>query len=483
MPESGEVLSPWVRVTLTKTGGGGGGSITVGNDSFPTNNTACIKDFEYGKADSLNCRIVIQDEQGGSFVQFAEALLKDYKCAKPPFDLSIEFGWTKSLCGFNGGVKNSGKAYMMVQSIETNFSKGKFQYEITGTDVMTIGQEGNSDKSIGGDGDEGEHLVNALRQLLTEDPAPRVEIIKFCKIGENGQCTDSEFDANNDDEKKLGPKRKWQARGMDKLQAAISWVGSVQSSNKKAFIPYYNPDVPGGEIQFWEDPKPGNGERNTMKCAAHYIVNGGKKSPVIEFNPSFKWDFSMLTSGGGNISQSSIDPPDNESKSKGRRECPTLSRACNPGAGHTLNIPEGENEINEDNERAQDEKQKKNDKQFRALRPANNIEADLVVIGDPSIKPLIFWQRPISITFINPYHLKGPESSCGEWMVEPACNPVLSNRFWLVQSITHKIEAGKYTTTLRVYLTTPGVDIDTGENLGGDQEGWSPPPGCPCESV
>jgi hypothetical protein len=191
----------------------------------------------------------------------------------------------------------------------------------------------------------------------------------------------------------------------------------------------------------------------------------------------------MLTSGGGNISQSSIDTTDNEGKSKGRRESPTLARACNPGGGHTGLSSEGENEVNEDNERAQDEKQKKNDKQFRALRPADNIEADLVIIGDPDIKPLIFWERPISITFINPYHLRGPINRCGDWLVEPACNPVLSNRFWFVKSITHRIEAGKYTTTLRVYLTAPGVDIDTGENLGGDQEGWKPPPGCPCESV
>jgi len=501
LPEPGETLAPWVQITIQNpsAGAGSGGSITVGNRSFPSNpHTAVIKSFEFGKADSLSCRVVVHDEQGGSFVKFAEALLKDYKCAKPPFNMKVEWGWVKTNCGAPASPRLSKPAYMIVGMMETNFTGGKFQYEITGTEVFSSGQEGGSEEVIGGDGDEGVYLRDAIEQYLTEEPPPIVGKVKFCKVV-RGNCVPVAFEEgektseNGRSASWKGPKGKWQCQGQDKLRTVVRWLEGWRSENKKAFVPFYNDESADGEVIFWEDPKPQCSQNSPDEgCVGFYLVNGGKESPVIEFNPSFKWDFAMLTNVGGNTSVQTIDPTDNNAKTKGRDECPTLSRTGNPGAGHGMSTPQSENHDNRFGQGGTEKNREAQDAMFRALRPADMIEADLVLVGDPSIHPLTHYQKPVSIAFINPFHLLGASNaafggatdtsgigSCGEWLALPLCNPVLSNDKWQIKSITHRIEAGKYTTTLRVYLAVPGVDLDTGQNLGGSALGWKPPAGCP----
>ncbi len=65
-----------------------------------------------------------------------------------------------------------------------------------------------------------------------------------------------------------------------------------------------------------------------------------------------------------------------------------------------------------------------------------------------------------------------------KWLAKPTCNEVLSNKGWICKSITHKIEAGKYTTTIGVYLTAPGVDSPPNTPLGSWTGGWHPTPQC-----
>ena len=73
------------------------------------------------------------------------------------------------------------------------------------------------------------------------------------------------------------------------------------------------------------------------------------------------------------------------------------------------------------------------------------------------------------------------EVDCGDWLADPICNDVLSNRAWLVRSVTHRISEGKFSTTFGVYLVTPGIDIDIDEPLGGvGSGGWKPTPNLNC---
>jgi hypothetical protein len=118
------------------------------------------------------------------------------------------------------------------------------------------------------------------------------------------------------------------------------------------------------------------------------------------------------------------------------------------------------------------------------------IEAELVVLGDEKIvKPSLCLFRNIHIVFINPYFIfeaqpeEDPDTGdmvdqsddCGDWLSRPACNPVLSNKAWLVRNITHRIQDGKFTTTFSVYLAAPGVELDKGAPVGGGGScGWTP---------
>lgn len=501
LPEEGNTLSPWVQITLDKPKEDGvGGSITVGNKSFPSNdNTAVIKSFELGKSDGIQCRVVIQDEQGGSFVKFAEALLKDYKCAKSPFYMKVEFGWISSNCDVPSSINQSDPYYLKLGMMETNFENGKFQYEATGIDVFSVGQEGGSERCIGGEGDQGVHLRDAIEQFLTEDPPPTIESIKFCKVLQ-GNCIPVAFedgeksDENGRSASWKGPKSKWLCQGQDKLRVVMRWLEGYRSENNKSFVPFYDASKPGGEIIFWEDPKPQCGETLNDNCVGMYIVNGGKDSSVVAFNPSFKWDFSMLSSVGGNLSTQTIDPTNNNAKTKGRDDCPTLSRSNNPGAGHGSSTPDSSNHNELFGEEGTEKMRKANDAMFKAMRPADMITADLIIVGDPKITPLKNLNKFVSIAFINPFHLLGSLSifnlggplstafdavGCGEWVALPTCNEVLSNDKWIVRSITHKIDLGKYNTILSVFLAAPGVDLSNGENLGGSVNGWKPPAGCP----
>lgn len=498
LPEPGDTLAPWVQITIVNNAeeGGDGSTITVGNHSYPTNpHTAVIKSFEFGKADSISCRIVIHDEQGGSFEQFAANLLKDYKCAAPPFGMEVEYGWVKTNCKRPTAITASRPSYMLIGMMETNFSGGKFMFEITGTEAFTVGQEGGTEEVIGGDGDEGVFLRDAINQYLTGDPPPKVGSVEFCRV-QGGECIPVAFEhgekttENGREASWKGPKGKWQCQGQDKLRTVVRWLEGWRSENKKAFVPFYDDSTPDGKIIFWEDPKPSCSGTPNEGCVGFYIVNGGKESPVIEFNPSFKWDFAMLTNVGGNTSTMTVDPTNNAGHTLGRDDCPTLARASNPGAGHGMSTPQSENHDNIQGEQGTNSNREAQDAMFRALRPADMIEADLVIVGDPTIHPLTHYQKPVSIAFINPFHLLGGRitgtsttlSGCGEWLALPVCNNVLSNDAWQIKSITQRIEAGKFTTTLRVFLAAPGVDIEVGANLGGSPLGWRPPAGCPEES-
>jgi hypothetical protein len=498
----GAILAPWVRITLTNPTmpDKKGGTITVGNESFSPNHTACIREFEYGKTDGFTARFVIQDEQGGSFIDFVEALFKDYNCNVSPMFVSAEYGWIYNNCKNTDGTlvleegqppeglteQNSTKIYMSIQSIETYFSGGKFQYEITGKDTLSISQEGSSDKAFGGEGDEGMHYLEAVRELLVND-AKRVASVNVYRMGPDSKpilLSDDEekFHGNSEAEKKLGPKQKWWANGSDELDVVYRWTGLVESTDqKKGFKLIFNEHTRDGELQIWEDPKPACNEMVNKICIKQYVVNSGKDSPVLEFNPNFKWNFGSLASSGGGLSTQSADPSGESGKAQGREGCETLSKANTPGAGNTRGTTENQNLL--DRGETMKDKARLDDHQFKILSYPGNIEADLRIIGDPSLIPMETINRIVSIIFLNPYHLLSAPNSgtddCPVWIAVPPYNPVLSNDNWIVQGVTHEIKEGSYTTILKLVLSAPGVDVETGGNFGESQCGWKPPDACP----
>lgn len=502
LPPEGHTMSGWVRVTFK----GGGQVITVGNKSAPgLNHHACIKDFEFGHANGCECRVTIHDEQGSSFVGFMDSILKDMTKANASdgTNMEVQYGWVTTNCDEETtiNVRKSETFYFMMRDISCNFANGKFMYQITGTDITEVAYEGKMDKIYGGDDPSNQvHLTEALTRLFTDtDTPPTVSSVAFLKRGKcESDPTEIEFERYDDDPKK-GVKGKWECKNRTKLDIAKDWLKNYVTKDKKALKPAYNSQMNGGQLIFWEDTKPLCSENVNWDdySLGRYVVNGGPYSSVIEFNPKIKWNFSTLTNTGGGIS---VGQPTANSETTGKNpglpDCPTLKRDKKPTSGSQTSVSPSETLNNvEGTENAAKKAQENQARQMRAFSIFYQpIEAELVVLGDESItKPALCLFRNIHIVFFNPYFIFESDSEsdpdfdwgdfdepsedidCGEWLAKPACNPVLSNKAWLVRNITHRIQDGKFTTSFSVYLAAPGIELDDGEPIGGRGScGWTP---------
>jgi hypothetical protein len=485
----GETLSPFVRIKFKVSGV----SITVGNESAPSiENRACIKDFEFGHSNGLECRVTIHDDFGGSFVKFMEDILKDAKCATPASGMTMEldFGWINSSCDGGGGIAEKSIDYkIMCTNIMCNFSGGKFIFEITGRDITSLAEDTTFTKTYGGDGDNGEFLTEAISKMFKEGPhEPIVGSVRFLRIV-NGTIKECGFEKYDKGDKMRGPKDKWTANNLDKITTALNWLKDYNTDGKKGWVPAYNSQAKDGEIIFWEDPKPNCGEtvQWLRRMLAVYVVNGGQCSKVIEFNPKVKWNFSSLTNAGGSMGDAQASSnPNTGGKNEGLYDCESLKRPRLGDVGSETTSNANENMVNREGGRANKETAKAQGKQQKAfkLNTDNFIEADLVVLGEPTLlRPSLCINRNIWIIFYNPFLINGGgQGRCGDWLSvpPPGCNPILSNKAWLVKQIVHRITAdGKFTTNFQVCLTTPGVDTNVGEPVGGlGSGGWVPPANC-----
>lgn len=495
LPEDGQTLAPWVALTFEGTGS----TITVGNDSSPNTdpiNIAVIQSFEFGHSDGLTMRCTIHDEEGGSFVTFMQHILKDYTClegASPrTVRIKCQFGWCKS-DNSNSPVTRSRCYYFLSDAVETNFSNGKIIFEITGKDSCSRMFEGGCSQNYGGDGINGMPINEAIQLMMTKGCAPNVSSVRFCRM-ENGKCqpcgwkdgTNSGNSAFSTSDKLNGPKGKWECKGFNKLDVVLNWLKGHPTDRDKGWVPQYNCEVEGGELIFWEDSKPIKPEDDKywdQNCIGVFIVNGGKRSNVIEFNPKVRWDYSRLTSNGGQLDSSkllAINRPG--SRLPGSPEY-GLDANNNKCAGHrTQAVPsETHKDLGTNTQGAVDGI----NAQHRALKILHdNIEADLTIVGDPTLLPPseAMWSKNCTIIMIDPYFLRFANlveaTPRLEWLAKPLCNEVLSSKAWICKSVTHRIESGKYTTTIGVFLTAGGVDSAKGSPLGNWTGGWTPPPQC-----
>lgn len=509
--EKGHVLAPWVLIEFgtqndNGTFGGGGNKITVSNLSSPTTepkNTAVIQSFEFGQSDGIIVNVTIQDTEGGSFVDFVENLFSDWNCLHGGTDggipnptMKFQFGWVKSGCLTPMPTSHSECYYCIIDGIDTSFSEGKFIAELTGTDITRTMMQGHTDEVKGDDGENKMCLADAVRELLTNDVSPNIGSVAFrrweggklvpagfehkeadCALGKNPpQGADKkDFAANK------GPKRKWTPSSQDKLRSAMRWLEGWSSDGNppKGWMPMYNANAPKGEMVFIEDQRPDCEAKPDLyfdqDCVGVYIVNGSKESSVLEFNPKIHWDFSRLVSGGGGMgNQAAKGQKTKGSKSHGRRDCPGLTRAALQGAGHPLQTPSTEVHQAIFGKDQEDEKQKADVLQLKAFKVLHDdVTAELVIVGDPTFTPIKTRHKYLTIAFINPYFLQVGRG-CTDWTSRPPCNEVLTSKAWQILQIFHKIELGKYTTHITVFLPPGGTDGSPGEPLGLWVNGWRP---------
>lgn len=497
LPEEGNVLAPWVSIQFVNSTypvgefTGAGDVITVGNESATEANmpnAASIKSFEFGQTDGLAVRVTIQDQEGGSFEKFMNHVLKDWKCLENPANpmyMRFQFGWTKSECNKTfSSASNSPCYHAIVTSCETYFANGLFTFDLIGHDHPSLMLEGATEETYGGDGDKGMYLKDAVQEMLTNGPAPNVSSVRFCKQLPNGKCEEVGF-AHEDGNEKKGPKSKWPCFAKNKLEVAKNWLEGWRSENDKGWIPTFNPEVEGGELVFSEDRMPKchdeGDEYWNQYSKGTFIVNGGKRSSVIEFNPKIKWPWTMLRGAGGSVGSNRINALGTDGSKVPGKYCPKLKRQDTLGAGHPVQVPPSEASTAVHGARGQEEKDKSSDAAIRANSLVHSpIHADLVIVGDPSFRPLDLKTRNVSVIFINPYYVyeaRPPVKHC-EWLVGPACNGVLSNKAWIINSINHKIESGTYTTTLGLMLPAMGVEVSPDAHMGAWTKGWKPPNQC-----
>lgn len=492
MPESGDVLTPFVNVTFNA----GDKVITVGNNSTPgdeqAGNHACVHDFEFGQDNGMVCRVGIHDEQGGSFERFMNSTLKDIRQAIDGVGdgslMEVQFGWIKQSCGGESMQNMSPVFYMYMREVYCNFRGGKFMFEITGVDLMEPSFEARSDSVFGGDLNP-MYFTDAVTSLLTNTKCPpSVKSVRFLQRGKGKDTAPVPLRFKHPDPVTAfdalaiatgvptakGPKAKWEAKNLSKIAAVREWMSRVRSEDDKGLTIQYNSEYPGGEVIIWEDWKPKSNEWVDWgsQSLGTYVVNGGSKSCVLEFNPQVKWNFYTLPEGGGVGNMMTLATKDG-GKNPGLPDSPNMQRdvVCNLGSQTSS---AGDDHMDQTyNKQAGPERNKNIAVHLKANNTYHAISADLVVVGDPRLpRPSLGIRRNLHVVFLNPYYIferrifNAKIPGAGDWLADPPCNNVLTNRAWMVQNINHRISDGKFVTTLRIFLAAPGVDLDPGSSKG-----------------
>ena len=491
--EKGEVLAPWVAITFSPPEDNNDFITVSNNSSTGTNpkNCAVITSFNLGGSTGTEARVTISDIQGGQFATFINNLCTDWKCISPDASkkMKLQFGWVKSSCdSVITPVSRSECYFLIITKIESDINNGNFNFTIVGNDVACLSTLGSVVKDVGGKGDQAMHLIHALLDLWTNTVPPTVGGInfilldnttsKFDKTNTNPEMELPEiFSGNDPKSRQLGPRGVWQANAQDKFAATRRWLDESKSKNIKPWAFRSDVSNSGNPIQFFEyDPKPNSGENNL----GTFIVNGGSYSNVLEFNPRFEWAFGSATSGTtGAIGENKLNPIGTEgAKNPGTQDNPSTQQ---PGAGGVTTTNAAEGQIDRDGPRAvlSAAELETIAKITGSKGSFQSITADLVIVGDPNlIKPqMAIRTKFVAIIFMNPFHLISSGNS-SEWLAKPACNEIFTNSNWQITSVNHQINAGRYITTLGLFLLAPGIETSIGGSVGGGSRGWKPPTDC-----
>ncbi len=488
-PEEGAVLTPWVAIDFVSVSGETGeGVITVGNESSPNldpNATAIIKSFSFGHTDGVTGSVVIHDIQGGQFEQFMHNLVSDWSCMKDYSGANLfarmQFGWAKSGVSAPMLENSSPCYYLFVRHIETNTADGKLVFEVSFQDTMAITLEGTVTENH-----SEMHLMDAIHKLCVDGVAPNISSVKIKLANKEDEDTGKKngyFKASTLQEKIMGPIGKWDTLGKSKLDTVRAWLRTTLSINERSWSLSYNPEVVGGELIIWESSVPADSE-NIPKTDAEldesslgtYVVNGGPYSSVIDFSPKVSWDFSAFGISGASFSDRDMNAANTEGgKNPDSQRFP---KEQYEGAGtQTTNAP-NDNVLDREGDDAVAENYKAIAAEKRNMNIYySSITADLVIIGDPNIcrpRDGASLARHLAIVYINPMYLDQDAKGRMEWLAQPAINPVFSNKNWIVKSVGHNIEAGRYTTTLTVNLPVPNSDLGPDANFGNWTNGWKP---------
>lgn len=461
----GAIFAPFVQVGFS---GPGSAEITVGNQSSPPDNHAVIKSFEYGFSEGAGVKLEIYDEEGSSLADFVNRLSKTVCNAGSDYKMNIDFGWIIEDCDGNITTEKASdygnNLYFLPLKIEMAFESGKIKYTIEGTDLQDRISETSSSIAEGRD-DAGIDLKTAIRNLFARSCPPfDPNNILFQDINGN------EWDFANSVGGPNGPVAVWNPEQQNNLAAVRRWISNVTTENNKGIVMQWKPDAPQPTIVFLEDPNPAPDE-NTQCCQYNmgtYIVNGGNCSPVIQFSPQVNWTLSTGAGRGattpGGSSAGSATPDDSEGDEG------TIERSGIPYSGTidqnmAMWLPH-------DQHARQTQRSDEAHTRATSFREIpQSINAELRIVGDPALAfPLGgagLVGKSVSIVVINPFYVTSSGAGC-DWLANPPCNEILSNKHWMIMGANHQIREGSYTTTLKLFLAVPGQQSNPNMTLGGN---------------
>ena len=259
----------------------------------------------------------------------------------------------------------------------------------------------------------------------------------------------------------------------------------------KGIILNWDSRCPTPRLLIWADPYPTCDRRyDEGRCVGTYIVNGGKCSPVIKFEPDMKWIFNAGMRSGGNMTPSTAGASQmdrntglscNVSGGRGQRNMPTVS------GDEVARNGDNAQQYAVDNTRIHT--------RTNAIQGMLPVEATLVVQGDPTIGSLYeSIGRTIGLVVINPFFIRD-EADVVPFQKAPGCpywdtlvrqkngegaiskqivNEVLTNKNWYIKGVSHSIKEGSFQTTYKLFLPVPGADISADLPFGGSEDGYDP---------
>lgn len=463
LPIPDAMLSPWVQLIIEDEGQPKR-YITTGNISQPENsngigtnlgsNFAVIKSFSYGTSNGFEAVFEVVDLEGGNFCNFINKISKvDLDDVALQSEVAFQWGWKTKNCDNTRFRYQSQLHRGNIAAVERDMEGGYYKFTLFVRDFSVIYRDLRTDITY-----IKKTLKHSLTQLFTKDINPKLKDVLFLQRGSDGKLTQPlQFKVvSGSDSAEEGPKGNWTTDNYDIPTILSQWLDKVTSAKDKAIVPMFVSKDDGQYLIIKEedDIVCDNEFFPEIQPIRKYIHNGGKKSPVISFNPKVREVFARVSAAGGGfgntikpIKQSEIEVCEEDSTQKNSK--------VKTGVPVVQSInPVGLNMVGQNAPKVA----AKADKIARIADVAwAPIQGDLVVQGDPELDGIDLTGSRIGITVILPFKPRASGSTLA-WGLQTSssdssnCDPLLTSDKYIIKGVSHNISAGSYTTSINVLL-------------------------------
>ncbi len=464
--------------------GNRGNYITVGNESYPSKeNKAVIKSLDAGFINNNTGSMEIVDEDGGALSLFLDSVEKCMsKFQLGSTKLVYQIGWVYTRCDGSQGMELSPQMTNNIVGIETNLSGGLIRFIIKFTTGDNLAKNFRENKTWGEQiGKKTMPLEDAIEALMGECPSMNVEFGYYNQKGELIKGKRKLQWLVNGRVELGGPKNAWTSNRLDRFDTIAEWMGKyrIKDGNKDRGAVLINDPSRPGTLMVLMDPNPEDisisKDQPNGRHIGTFIVNGGKCSNVLEFNPTFNVVNAFAQQSSGANAKGGLAT---DSELVEKEKTPSEKKQCDTAGIQQTITPNQQIEYNSGPE-AFSETNKSQMAHIRANRifeiQGLTLKGELRIVG--STFPLFYSYEAIasnlSIVVISPFTIRGGKtgSSCGDFLKKADCHPFFSNRKWTLMGANHSVKEGSFVTTLMVSLYTTGFELEEGVPFGGDPEG------------